>query len=157
MMTADTPAWEELVMQSTAPRTAGTSAAVGFRILVSVVSLVGLAQAGCNSSNKQSDGPISAVSQGDADQLNASRSKFDNATAPPFNADTRFAAGQLAESQGNVAAAMEQYKEALKLDPKHKLSIYRTGVLQAQLKQFPQAIETFKRYVEVTGGAGAAY
>ena len=38
---------------------------------------------------------------------------------PPIGIETRLAAGQLAETRGNLAAAGKQYREALKVDPKH--------------------------------------
>src|SRR5215213_9049324 len=41
-----------------------------------------------------------AKASGKKDPL-APRDKFEASDDPPFNADTRFAAGQLAESQGN--------------------------------------------------------
>ena len=44
---------------------------------------------------------------------------------PPFNADTRFAAGQLAESQGSFDNAITQYRETLKLNPNHRVAMFR--------------------------------
>src|SRR5438552_2306067 len=45
---------------------------------------------------------------------------FESAAAdPPIASDTRFAAGQLAESRGSLAQAAEQYRQALKANPKH--------------------------------------
>ena len=37
----------------------------------------------------------------------------------PITANTRFAAGQMAESEGNYSAAVVQYQYAVKLNPKH--------------------------------------
>src|SRR4051794_19671549 len=110
--------------------------------------------AGCAGSSNDS---IKGLSQDDADRLNSGRSHFDGAKDPAFTPATRFAAGQLAESQGAPQAAVEQYKEALRLDPKHQPSLYRLGVLYTQVKLYPTAIETWKKYVEVTNGSAAAY
>src|SRR3954465_12303146 len=110
--------------------------------------------AGCAGSSNDS---IKGLSQDDADRLNSGRSHFDGAKDPAFTAPTHFAAGQLAESQGAPQAAVEQYKEALKLDPKHQPSIYRLGVIYTQLKMYPQAIDAWKQYVSVTDGSAAAY
>ena len=80
-----------------------------------------------------------------------------DAKEPPIHAKTRYAAGQLAESQGNLSAAVRQYEEALKADPRHLPSLYRLGVVHAQAKQFDRAIDAWKRYVKATDGSAAAY
>ena len=87
----------------------------------------------------------------------AQASQVDEAKEPQINARTRLAAGQLAESQGNLAAAMKQYEEALKIDPKSQPALYRLGLVQAQAKRFDDAIETWKRYVKATDGSASAY
>jgi len=75
----------------------------------------------------------------------------------PVTANTRFAAGQLAESEGNYEAAVEQYQAALKINPKHTLSLYRLGVIYTQFKQFDQAIDSWQKYVSATGQSATAY
>ncbi|HEY8667404.1 MAG TPA: tetratricopeptide repeat protein, partial [Tepidisphaeraceae bacterium] len=75
---------------------------------------------------------------------------------PAFTAETRFAAGQLAESQENFDGALHQYEAALKIDPKHMPSLYRSGVLYSQTKRYPQAIEMWKRYVAANNGSAIA-
>ena len=87
----------------------------------------------------------------------ATASRVEEADEPAINARTRLAAGQLAESQGNLAAAIKQYEEALKLDPKSRPVLYGLGLVQVQAKRFPDAIETWKRYVKVTDGSAGAY
>src|SRR6185436_7039368 len=67
------------------------------------------------------------------------KNEFENQKDPPVNANTRYAAGQLAETQGNLPLAAQQYKEALKLDPKFTLALYRQGVVLAQLKDYQAA------------------
>lgn len=79
------------------------------------------------------------------------------AEEPAFNVETRFAAGQLAESQNVPQRAVEQYLEALKLDANHQPSLFRLALVYTQTKQYPQAIEAWKRYVDVTKGSPTAY
>lgn len=105
----------------------------------------------------QNTSAIRGLSQRDADALNAQHSKFDSVSDPEFTPQTRFAAGQLAESQNAPAAAIEQYKAAIKLDPKHAPSLYRLGVLYAQFKRYPEAIDTWKQYIKATNGSATAY
>ena len=76
---------------------------------------------------------------------------------PPIAAETRFAAGQLAESRGAFAQAAEQYQQALKIDPKHAEAMFHLGVVYAQMKKYPEAIGVWKRYVKATGESPQAY
>jgi tetratricopeptide (TPR) repeat protein len=76
---------------------------------------------------------------------------------PDFNANTRFAAGQVAESQHNPGEAAVQYEETLKLEPKHLGALYRLGVVYAELKQYPKAAAIWERYVNATGQSAIAY
>lgn len=110
---------------------------------------------GCVMQN-QNPGALQGVSSSAVDQLNADHGHFDTIKDPPFTAHTRFAAGQLAESQGAIPMAIEQYKAALKLDPKHQPSLYRLGVLYAQNHQFDLAISSWKQYVKATGDSATA-
>src|SRR4051794_14678652 len=50
---------------------------------------------------------------------NVQRDEFERSGDAPVNADTFFAAGQLAETQDFAPKAEEAYKKALTLDPKH--------------------------------------
>src|SRR5207247_2679600 len=76
---------------------------------------------------------------------------------PPIAADTRFAAGQLAESGGAFVQAAEQYRQALKLDPKHADSMFHLGVVLANMKKYPDAIDVWKKYLKLTGESPRAY
>lgn len=87
----------------------------------------------------------------------AATSGFDTAKEPAITLETRYAAGQLAESQNNPANAMKQYEEALRLQPDHVPSLYRLGVVAAQVKQYPKAIETWKRYLKATQDSANGY
>ena len=113
--------------------------------------------AGCKSDNENSNAGVKGLSQADADKMNSSRSSFDQPGDPPFNVETRFAAGQLAESQNNPGAAIEQYKEALKIDPKHQPSMFRLAVVYTQAKAYPQAIEAWKKYIAATNNSARGY
>jgi tetratricopeptide (TPR) repeat protein len=83
--------------------------------------------------------------------------KFDLVKEPAINADSRFAAGQLAESRGDWARAAEQYQAALELRPNHADSLNRLGVSYVMMRQYEQAIEATQRYVDVSGGAPQAW
>jgi tetratricopeptide (TPR) repeat protein len=78
-------------------------------------------------------------------------------TSGPITSETHFAAGQLAESQNNLPTAISQYTESLKLNPRHLASLYRLAVVYAAEKEFPQSIETWRKYVEATNFSATAY
>ena len=118
-------------------------------------SVLALSMAGC--SNHQDQASIRGVSPDEAAQLSSNRAPADAVKDTPFTADTRFAAGRLAEAEGNPAAAIEQYQEALKLVPDHQPSLFRLGVLHAQLKQYPEAVEACTKYVKATNESAPAY
>jgi tetratricopeptide (TPR) repeat protein len=85
-------------------------------------------------------------------------SAFESASAdPPIASDTRFAAGQLAESHGALPQAAEQYRAALKANPKHVEAMYRLGIVYASMKKYPEAVEVWKRYIGSTNGSAAGY
>ena len=65
--------------------------------------------------------------------------------------------GLLLRVQGDYAGAVKQYREALKLDPKHKRSLYRQAICLSQLKKFPEAVASWKKYIEATGGEANGY
>ena len=113
--------------------------------------------AGCNSGGDNSNAGMRGLSQNEADRLNSNRSTFDQPGDPPFTADTRFAAGQLAEAQNVPAAAVEQYREALKVNPKHQPSLYRLAVVYTQQKAYPQAIDAWKKYITATNNSANGY
>jgi tetratricopeptide (TPR) repeat protein len=87
----------------------------------------------------------------------AQNATFETVKDPPITADTRFAAGQLAESRGMDDEAIKQYTEALRLNPRQQAALFRLAVLQTQLKQYPEAIQTWKGYVNATNESAAAY
>jgi len=83
--------------------------------------------------------------------------KFVEAKDPAITAQTRYAAGQLSESSEKFDNAISQYNEALKIDPNHEPSLYRLGVVYAQVKDFPKAIETWQKYITVTKDDATGY
>lgn len=83
--------------------------------------------------------------------------KFESMKDPPIQAQTFFAAGQLAESQGNNAEALLQYKKALEISPRYLDPLYRTGLVYTGQKDYKRAIETWNKYVTATGGSATAY
>jgi tetratricopeptide (TPR) repeat protein len=111
---------------------------------------------GC-ASKKDQPGRITGVSSKQAAEMEGRRSPFESSEDPPFTATTRFAAGQLAESQGALPQAIAQYVETVKLDPSHQGAWFRLGVLYARAKQYPKAIDAWEHYVKATDGAAAAY
>jgi len=115
-----------------------------YRILVVLGLVAGLAS-GCANKN------------GAAASAHQDPSSFESVKEPPINANTHFAAGQLAESHENYAVAIAQYKDALAEQPSLDIAMFRLGYVYAETKQYPQAIETWKRYVKATNGSAAAY
>jgi tetratricopeptide (TPR) repeat protein len=85
------------------------------------------------------------------------RDEFERSGDSPVNADTFFAAGQLAETQDAGPKAEEAYKKALALDPKHQGALFRMGVLYSKEKKYGEAIEAWKSYVKATNGDAAGY
>lgn len=85
------------------------------------------------------------------------RSDFEKIKDPPIGAQTFFAAGQLAESQGRLVEASVQYKKAVIAKPDYQDALYRYGVVLTELKDYPHAIETWTKYVDATNGDATAY
>lgn len=85
------------------------------------------------------------------------RNDFEKSKDPPIAAQTYLAAGQLAESQGRLVQASQQYSRALWLKPDYQEAMYRQGVVLTELKNYPQAIQMWNKYVEATGGDATAY
>jgi tetratricopeptide (TPR) repeat protein len=121
------------------------------RTIICVLLALGLA--GCGGNKNKTDDPAKGQTPG-----KRSASEFEATAAdPPLNANTRFAAGQLAEAQGDLERAVGQYREALKLDPNHRDTLFRLGALFTQAKRYNEAIEVWQRYITVTNHAPAAY
>ena len=116
--------------------------------------LAGALALGCGGNRKNNTGDAPQASKSEPRPGDPFEKLTDD---PPLNANTRFAAGQLAEAQGDAERAIAQYREALKLDPDHQQTLFRLGALQTQLKRYPDAIVTWQRYIKATNEAPAAY
>jgi tetratricopeptide (TPR) repeat protein len=107
---------------------------------------------------KKADPTIRPVGAESAAMVHVDASgQFDKVKDPKINADTWFAAGQLHESQNDVRGAIEQYKNALKVNDEHHGALYRLGVLYATTQNYPEAIRTWKRYIDVTHHSAVGY
>jgi tetratricopeptide (TPR) repeat protein len=81
--------------------------------------------------------------------------EFEKSKDPPIEARTRFAAGQLAESEMHYGDAIAQYRKALKTDPHYADAMYRLGIVLAVVRDYPAAIETWTKYLALTHSATA--
>jgi len=111
-----------------------------------IASLLLATAAGCHSAAQQ-----------DAARQQAMKDKFEVSNDPPIQAQTFFASGQLLQAQGRFGEAIEQYKKALAVTPTYLDAIYGTATTYAQMKDFDNAIATWKKYVEKSGGSATAY
>ena len=90
-------------------------------------------------------------------RLAAARAKFEESERKPISADTRFAAGQLAEGQGDIGNAIAQYQAALKINPKHAASLFRMACIYTGQRNFDEAIETWRRFIAATNNGATGY
>jgi tetratricopeptide (TPR) repeat protein len=116
---------------------------------LAVVSVLG----GCGNADRPA---VRAVSSHTAGELNARNARFEGED-PPFTAQTHFAAGRLAETQGAPGAALGQYAAALSLEPNHLPSLYRVAIVYSNAKAYPQAIAAWERVIEASAGEAGAY
>jgi tetratricopeptide (TPR) repeat protein len=108
--------------------------------------------AGCSQNSA-----VTGVNADKALAMNQERSAFERSEDPPIASETYFAAGQLAEANGDLTGAARQYGEAARLDPKHKRALYRRATCLSQLKKFPEAVATWTKYIEATGNDARGY
>jgi tetratricopeptide (TPR) repeat protein len=137
------------------------------KIFVAGYLMLSVAGGGCSSGggwfgmggNRQTSvSAVQAVNSKQARSMNAARSEFESTEDPPLNAETHFAAAQLNETQGNVPAAIEQYEQCLSAKPADESPVlYRLGVLYTQVRQYPQAISAWNRYIVATQHAPVGY
>jgi tetratricopeptide (TPR) repeat protein len=108
---------------------------------------------GCASQNSS---PIKNLDANTAESMNADHSRFERSDDPPINIQTRYAAAQLAESQGNTVQAIKLYRQVLAENPKHQAALYRLGIIYTEIKQYPLAIEVWRQYVKANDGSATA-
>ncbi len=120
---------------------------------IALATLLALAAGGCeHTQTTVASSPVGRIGAADA----SAASDFDAKPTPPVDAHTHFAAGQVAESRGDVDGAAVQYRAAVKLDPRAADALYRLGmILTAERK--PDAPAVWQQYVSATGGTAAAY
>lgn len=105
----------------------------------------------------QNHATVDGLTPSQAQHLQSNHATFTTAKEPPLNADTHFAAGQLAETQGNFDVAITQYQAALGIDAHHVPSLFRLGVLYVELRQFDKAIPIWQRYVDASHQSANSY
>jgi tetratricopeptide (TPR) repeat protein len=98
-----------------------------------------------------------AMTRNDAERLKNEKAKAEMIQDRPLTADSHFAAGQVAEMQGDVERALEQYQLALKINPKHPGSLFRMALIFTQQQQFPEAVDTWNRFINATGKSASGY
>lgn len=121
-------------------------------ILAAVVGL----PAGC-AAKRESVSGITSVPRAQANEMTARHARFENARDPKPNAQTHFAAGRLAESQGAAGQAIVQYKHAVGIDPRHLPSLYRLGVLYTQVQAYSDAVNAWNKYLKGTEDDATAW
>lgn len=102
------------------------------------------------------EGSVKGLSEDDAAKLNARSTAWDSED-PPITAQTHVAAGQLAESQGDLAIAIEQYQKALEIDPKTSIAVYRMGIVYSQMRAYDKAIQSWQQYARMTNGSAESF
>ena len=107
--------------------------------------------AGCHGPKEQSTAAKERAKIAEADV------KFETSEDPPMKAKTHFAAGQLAESQANYPVAIEQYWDALKLQPRYREPLFRLGIVYCHLQHYPDAIVAWKEYLKASDGDATGY
>lgn len=117
--------------------------------IAAVVSL--MAAGGCAGKNSDGSTHGKQAKAGGGDNFEAARKD------PPVQPETSFAAAQWSEEMNQLPKAADLYRQTLKADPKHEQAMYRLGIVTAKMRQYPEAIEIWKRYVKLTNGSSQAY
>lgn len=124
------------------------------------LALLSLVAVGCGG-KKDKDKTASAKSKNQqmskTQSVSHDRDPFEQMEDPPINANTRVAAGQLAEAQGDLHRAVGQYQEALKLDPNNREALFGLGQVYTIQKHFEDAIAAWQKYLKVTKNSAHGY
>jgi tetratricopeptide (TPR) repeat protein len=121
------------------------------------VAFAGLSLFLCACSSHSSNATVHGLTPGEASQMNSQNARISEEKTPAVTANTRFAAGQLAEVQGDLGKAIHQYNKALEIDSNHLPSLFRLGVIYAGQKDYAKSIEVWKRYIAASGDQGFGY
>jgi len=119
--------------------------------------LISAGGGGCDKNKEADKKREKEIAQRQKGEANANDSKFEKSDDPPISAQTRFAAGQLAEAQGNYDNAISQYQAALKQDPKSLDAMFRLGQVYVQTQRFDEAIATWQKYLKATNNSPQGY
>jgi tetratricopeptide (TPR) repeat protein len=133
------------------------SAAALLISLSMVVSIVGCAKKGDQASGQSNSAWANQKPKGNQANRSQPRDDFERGKEEPIGPDTYFAAGQLSETQDAASRAEEYYGKALEVDPMHKGSLFRLGVMCAKQKRFGEAIKHWNAYVKATNGDATGY
>jgi len=71
----------------------------------------------------------------------------DKAAMPEISAATYYAAGQLKHKQGDLQAALQQYRQAIASSPRFVAALNSVGILCTQLGRFDQATDAFQQAI----------
>ncbi|MFO7907723.1 MAG: tetratricopeptide repeat protein, partial [Pirellulaceae bacterium] len=74
-----------------------------------------------------------------------------------IHADVFYQAGQLAETKGNRAAAIKQYRQALEVSPEHLSSLLGLARLHDRAENFAEAERFYRKAIEVAPENATAY
>jgi tetratricopeptide (TPR) repeat protein len=121
------------------------------RIMLAALLALIVAAPGCSSSSSKKE-PDPVAQQ----RSRTPRDSFEAQPDPPLTADTRFAAGQFAETQGSYDNAVAQFREALKIDPAHRLSLYHLADIYTKSKHYDDAIPLWQRYVKASNNSAGS-
>lgn len=130
---------------------------IGLLLSVCLLLAGGAGAGGCDKNKDAEKKRQREIAQRQQGEAKANADKFETSDDPPFTADTRYAAGQLAEAQGDFENATTQYREALKLNPKHLDAMFRLGGVYVQTQRFDDAITIWQRYIKLTNDAPHGY
>jgi tetratricopeptide (TPR) repeat protein len=127
------------------------------RALVLWAAVAAVAVGGAGGCAKDAGKPNPYAKAAQRQQDDASGDDFGTKKEPAINATTHLAAGSVAESQGEIASAINQYQLAVKRDPALTEAWYRLASLQARVKQYEQAIGSWKGYLNLAPNDANAY
>lgn len=118
--------------------TAGMRAGLGFAFVLGCL-------AGCESTQSASGPNQNPVGR----KPDLDSSTLPEARGPEVLPDTHVAAGRLHESQGHLARAVEQYRNAIALDPRQLEAHNRLGIVLDRLGSFREADECFRKAIQI--------